>query len=118
LQYLIVFTGAGMGCTFLAPTVFALYWRRATRAGAIAALVSGFGTIACLYVLGWMGLGKAGRTGPAAEPFAPFYLFDLDPVIYGLLTSFGVGIVVSLLSDPPPAEQVDPFFVAGEEKAA
>src|SRR5262249_11141440 len=27
LQYLIIFTGAGMGCTFLAPTVLALYWR-------------------------------------------------------------------------------------------
>ena len=33
LQMLIVFTGAGMGCTFLAPTVLGLYWRRATRAG-------------------------------------------------------------------------------------
>src|SRR5437763_12991321 len=30
LQYLIVFTGAGMACTFLAPTVLGLYWRRAT----------------------------------------------------------------------------------------
>src|SRR5207302_5149114 len=33
LQQIIIFTGAGMGCTFLAPTVLALYWRRATRAG-------------------------------------------------------------------------------------
>src|SRR5262249_2384006 len=36
LQYLIIFTGAGMACTFLAPTVLALYWRRGTRAGALA----------------------------------------------------------------------------------
>ena len=33
LQYIIVFTTSGMACTFLAPMVLALYWRRATRAG-------------------------------------------------------------------------------------
>jgi SSS family solute:Na+ symporter/sodium/pantothenate symporter len=58
LQYLILFTGAGMGCTFLAPTVLGLYWRRATRAGALAGLVGGFGTVTALYVFGWLGVGK------------------------------------------------------------
>jgi SSS family solute:Na+ symporter/sodium/pantothenate symporter len=116
LQYLIVFTGAGMGCTFLAPTVFALYWRRATRTGAIAALVGGFATIAVLYVLGWYGVGKEGKTGPASEPFAPLYLFNLDPLIYGLLVSFVLGIVVSLIDAPPPPEQVDRFFIADDAK--
>ncbi len=58
LQYLILFTGAGMGCTFLAPTVLGLYWRRTTRAGALAGLVGGFGTVTLLYVLGWLGVGK------------------------------------------------------------
>jgi SSS family solute:Na+ symporter/sodium/pantothenate symporter len=58
LQYLILFTGAGMGCTFLAPTVLGLYWRRATRPGALAGLVGGFGTVTFLYVLGWLGVGK------------------------------------------------------------
>ena len=47
-----------MGCTFLAPTVLGLYWRRATRAGALAGLVGGFGTVTVLYVLGWLGVGK------------------------------------------------------------
>jgi SSS family solute:Na+ symporter/sodium/pantothenate symporter len=111
LQYLIVFTGAGMGCTFLAPTVLALYWRRATRAGALAALFAGFGTVAALYVLGWRGVGKAGLTGALAEPFAPLYLLGLDPLIWGLITSFGLGIGVSLLTPPLPAEEVDRYFV-------
>ncbi len=118
LQQIIIFTGAGMGCTFLAPTVLALYWRRATRAGALAALLGGFGTIALLNVLGWYGVGKRGLTGPAADPFAPVYLFGLDPMIPGLVVSFALGIGVSLLTRPLPEEAVDYYFVASETKGA
>lgn len=117
LQYLILFTGAGMACTFLAPTVLGLYWRRATKAGALTALVSGFLTVSVLYVLGWSGIGKAGKTGAAAEPFAPVYLFDLDPVIYGLLASFAMGIVVSLFTQPLPQKHVDLYFLADDRSA-
>jgi SSS family solute:Na+ symporter/sodium/pantothenate symporter len=113
LQYIIIFTGSGLGCTFLAPTVLALYWRRATRAGALAALIGGFGSVLLLYVLGWEGVGKAGMTGPAAEDFAPYYLFSLDPLIYGLLCSFGLGIVVSWFTTPMPRAVVDPYFQTG-----
>src|SRR5207302_2137612 len=112
LQYLILFTGAGMGCTFLAPTVLGLYWRRATRAGALAALLTGFGTVTILYVLGWCGIGKLGKTGPAKEDFAPLYLFNLDPVLYGLFLSFLAGIVVSLCINPLPEKHVDRYFLA------
>jgi SSS family solute:Na+ symporter/sodium/pantothenate symporter len=114
LQYIIVFTGAGLGCTFLVPTVLALYWRRATKAGALAGLFGGFLSVSILYVLGWWGVGKAGASGPAAEEFAPWYLFGLDPLIFGLAVSFGLGIVVSLLTRPMPAALVDPFFLAAE----
>jgi SSS family solute:Na+ symporter/sodium/pantothenate symporter len=115
LQYIIVFTGAGMGCTFLAPTVLALYWRRATRPGALAAMAGGFSTVLLLYVLGWCNFLdlKRGQSGLAAEPFAPLYLFELDPLLYGLLVSFGLGIVVSLLTPPLPPEDVDRYFVEG-----
>ncbi len=118
LQYIIVFTGAGMGSTFLAPTVLALYWRRATRAGALAGLMSGFGSVSLLYVLGWLGFGKEGLRGPAGEPFAPVYLFGLDPVIYGLLISFALGILVSLVTQPLPQKDVDRYFLANEERPA
>jgi SSS family solute:Na+ symporter/sodium/pantothenate symporter len=118
LQYLIVFTGAGMACTYLAPTVFALYWRRATRAGALTGLVSGFVTVSLLYVLGWMGFAKEGQSGPAAEPFAPVYLFNLDPVLYGLLVSFALGAVVSWFTKPLPLEHVDGYFLAQAEGVA
>jgi SSS family solute:Na+ symporter/sodium/pantothenate symporter len=118
LQYLIIFTGAGMGCTFLAPTVLALYWPRATRAGALTALIGGFATVGILYVLGWQGIGKKGLTGPAAIDFAPVYLFGLDPLIHGLIVSFGLGILVSLMTSPPPKAAVDPYFLAAPETAA
>jgi SSS family solute:Na+ symporter/sodium/pantothenate symporter len=139
LQYIIVFTGAGMGCTFLAPTVLGLYWRRCTRAGALAALLAGFSSVLLLYVLGWMGVGKpsvadkvaiaaaplastsslstlttvaaAQETAPVADAFLPVYLFGLDPLIYGLLGSFGLGILVSMITKPLPASHVDRFFL-------
>jgi len=117
LQSLIVFTGAGMACTYLAPTVFALYWRKATRAGALTGLVSGFATVSLLYVLGWLGFGKAAQTGPAAEGFAPVYLFSLDPVLHGLFVSFVLGIVVSWFTRPLPREHVDRYFLANAEAA-
>jgi SSS family solute:Na+ symporter/sodium/pantothenate symporter len=115
LQYIIIFTGAGMGCTFLAPTVMALYWRRATRPGALAAMIGGFCTVTLLWGLGMAGVGKEGATGPAAKKFAPVYLFGLDPMIHGLAVSFGLGVVVSRLTKPLPAALVDPYFLAGQE---
>ncbi len=117
LQQLIVFTGAGMGCTFLGPIVFALYWRRATPSGSLAAMLSGFGTVAILYALGWGGLGKEGRSGPAAADAAPFYLFELDPIIHGLVVSFAVGVIVSLYTRPLAKSDVDPFFLEGTAPA-
>jgi Na+/pantothenate symporter len=112
LQYLIIFTGAGMACTYVAPIVLALYWRRATRQGALAALASGFTTVMALWLLGIWGLGKAGKTGPAAETFAPLYLLGLDPLIYGLLVSFALGIAVSLATRPSPEKHLDRYFLA------
>jgi SSS family solute:Na+ symporter/sodium/pantothenate symporter len=111
LQYLIIFTGAGMACTFLAPIAMALYWRRATRAGALAALIGGFVTVLGLYVLGWLGVGKQDVTGPAAESIAPFYLFGLDPIIHGLIVSFGLGLLVSLRTQAPLLGEVDRYFL-------
>jgi SSS family solute:Na+ symporter/sodium/pantothenate symporter len=113
LQAIIIFTGAGMASTFLAPVVFSLYWKRATRPGALAAMLSGFGTVSTLYVLGWMGVGKEQMTGMAAQDFAPYYVagLRLDPLIWGLIASFGMGILVSLLDVPMPAQEVDPYFV-------
>jgi sodium/pantothenate symporter len=114
LQSLIIFTGAGMACTYLGPTVLALYWRRSTRAGALASLIGGFVTVLLLWCLGFLGIGKAGLKGPAGERFAPYCLLGFDPLIYGLLVSFALGILVSWFTQPLPTKDVDRYFLANE----
>jgi sodium/pantothenate symporter len=131
LQYLIIFSTSGMACTFLAPTAMALYWKRATRAGALAAVLGGFLTIFLLWGLGWMGAGKAEaqdsapsetKAPPSSPPretekaatnpsIKPYYLWDLDPLVYGLAVSFAAGIGVSLVTQPPPPEHVQRYFL-------
>lgn len=118
LQYLIIFTGAGMACTYLAPVVLGLYWRRATRAGALAALLSGFLTVAVLWLLGYLDVGKGTRTGAAQQKFSPIYVLNMDPVLWGLAISFVSGIVVSLITQPLPEKHVDRFFLAEETESA
>jgi len=137
LQYLIIFSTSGMACTFLAPTVMALYWQRATRAGALAAVLGGFLTIFLLWGLGWMGVAKAESQdsappetrAPAISPsretekavtnpsIKPLYLWDLDPLVYGLAVSFAAGIGVSLLTQPPPQDHVNRYFLEKEPTA-
>jgi Na+/pantothenate symporter len=112
LQYLIIFTNAGQACCFLAPLVLGLYWRRATRAGALAAIWAGFLSVAGLWVLGYLGVGKEGKTGAAGNTFAPWTPFGLDPLVYGFLSSFGLGILVSLFTKPLPPKHVDRYFLA------
>jgi len=115
LQHLIIFTTGGMACTYLAPTVLALYSRRATKAGALAAMIGGFVTVMTLYVLGWKGIGKEGLTGPAAQDVAPVYLFGLDPLVYGMIVSLALGIIVSRFTSPLPQPHVDRYFLTHEK---
>jgi sodium/pantothenate symporter len=110
LQYYIVFSGTGMACTFLAPTVLALYWPRATRLGALAALIGGFVTVVGLYAMGY----ALESRQVAPTDLKPYYLAGLDPLIYGLGVSFACGIIVSWLTRPPPEPYVARFFVESE----
>jgi SSS family solute:Na+ symporter/sodium/pantothenate symporter len=114
LQHLIIFTTGGMACTFLAPMVLALYSRRATKAGALAAMIGGFVTVMSFYILGWYGISKEGLTGPAKQSVAPVYLLGLDPLVYGMLASIGLGFIISRLTAQPPAAQVNRYFLIQE----
>jgi sodium/pantothenate symporter len=58
LQYIIVFTGTGQGCSFLVPMALGLYWKRATRQGMLAAMLGGFAVVLTLYALGWLDSGS------------------------------------------------------------
>lgn len=119
VQYIIVFTGQGLACSLLAPMVLALFWRRATAAGALAAVLGGFLTFISLYVIGWVGRGMEWLPpqtyGPRSQ-LAPFWLLDLEPVVWGLAASFVAGIAVSLWTRPPETELVDRLFSAKAPK--
>jgi SSS family solute:Na+ symporter/sodium/pantothenate symporter len=109
LQAMILFSGAGMGASFFAPLVMALYWRRATAAGALAAMSFGALAVLGLFVAGWAGddpgIGQATR-------FRPFYLLGLDPFVWGMAASSAAGVAVSLLTRPPSPARISRMFDA------
>ncbi len=102
LQDIIVFTSAGLASCFLAPMVYALYWKRATTAGIIAAIVGGFVALMALYAINWV---RAGSIGP-------YNLGGFLPAVWGLVVSFVAGFVVSLVTPRPPRDLVRFYFSA------
>ena len=95
LQTIIVFAGGATSATFLAPVAFSLYWPRFNGAGAIAAMLSGFGAYLALHLALLTPLG-------------------LDRLIWALLASTIVGIGCTLISPPPPEQIVQRFFCRAE----
>lgn len=90
VQFIVALFSALMGAVFLVPVVAAVLWRRATREGAIAAMLGGLaGTI------GWRLYGDTAT---------------IDPVVPGFLASLTLMVVVSLLTPPPPEKATAPFF--------
>lgn len=112
LQAIVVFSGTGQAATFAVPAVMIAFWRRATLAGVLSAMLSGAGTVLVLFVLG-IGGPQLASIWPAldviaADPmigpqtaFRPYYLAGVDPVIWGLAVSFVAGVGVSLATSPP-----------------
>ncbi|UCF20765.1 MAG: sodium/proline symporter [Gemmatimonadota bacterium] len=78
--WLVLVNWAGLGASFGPTSILALYWRRATRAGVIAGLISG--TLVTL-----------------------FWEFGVDTQFYELIPAFAAGllatVVVSWLTQPP-----------------
>ena len=95
-----------------------LYWRQATRAGAIAGLAAGFAVWAYTLLApsfarsGWLPAGfvEAGPWGIALlKPLALFGLAGLDEIthsmIWSMLANCGALVIVSLLVAPDASEQ-------------
>ena len=89
IQFIVLLFTALMASSFFMPVIGGLYWRRATREGAIAAMLGGV-----MVTGGWKLFGDAG----------------IDPVLPGFFCSGVLLVVVSLLSPPPPPEAIDPYF--------
>ena len=108
LQALVVFSGTGGACAFVVPALMAAYWRRATAAGALAAMLVGAGTSLALYITGFF-FSPDPMIGQKTA-FRPYFLFGLEPIVWGLATSLVSGVLVSLATSPPPREVVAGLF--------
>jgi sodium/proline symporter len=82
--WFVLFAWSGLACAFAPPVLCSLFWRRTTRAGALAGMVAGFATAVV-----WVVAIKA-------------HVFDLYEMIPGFAVSVLATIVVSLFTAPPP----------------
>ena len=122
LQAIVVFCGAGQAAAFVVPGLMTAFWRRATAAGTIAAMLTGALTVVGLYATGWISRWIPGEYVPAAlvqeevlftgGAFRPFYLLGIDPIVWGLLVSALAGALVSLATQPPKPEVISQLFDA------
>ena len=95
------------GFASLFPLVFAaLYWRKVTRAGAIASVLVMAATWGLLFYQGLVGPLSRGE-----DIEGDYLLLGVMPVTFIFLASGLTLWVVSLLTAPPPKEHVDRFFV-------
>jgi SSS family transporter len=81
VQFIVLLYTALMGSSFFAPVVIGVYWSRATKEGALAAMAGGL--VTCFL---WKAFGSA----------------DIDPVLPGLVASIALYVGVSLLFTRPP----------------
>lgn len=111
LQAIVVFASTSSAATFVVPALMLAFWRRATKAGVLAAMAAGSATMLGLFAAGWVGSlrGFDPMIGPATS-FRPYYLLGLEPIVWGLPASLAAGLIVSLLTEPPPPEVVRPLF--------
>jgi SSS family solute:Na+ symporter/sodium/pantothenate symporter len=135
LQALVVLSTTCGASALAIPILTACYWRRATRAGTITAMLAGTVTVLSLYAAGWLhtwSLSQVAEHGSSAgtlarnvaqwlgpdqgigieSPFRPYFLLGLDPLMWGLLASAVCGLSVSRLTTPPPDEHVAWLFDA------
>ena len=99
---------------FLSLYAFALFWKRSTKAGAIAGLVTG--TVFSLFwiLFGYqksaaaLGICQALTGNAVILTSAPWP--TVDPIVIGLPLALVVTVVVSLLTKPPAQEHLDLCF--------
>jgi D-aminopeptidase len=81
--WFVLFAWSGLACAFTPVVLCALFWKRATRAGAIAGMIAGFGV-----TVAWVLVFKSG-------------FYELYEMIPGFLAGLAVTIGVSLMTRPP-----------------
>ena len=87
------------GFASLFPLVFAaVYWKRATKAGAYACVITAAGA--------WLWLFKQSGYGADRD----FLFFDMMPVATMIMASTAALVLVSLATRPPSSATIDKFF--------
>lgn len=89
VQFIVLLFTALMASSFFMPVVAGVFWRRANKQGAIAAMVGGLGVS-----VAWELFGTA----------------SIDPVLPGFLCSAALLFGVSLMFPPPPEGATGPYF--------
>ena len=81
--WFVLFAWSGLACAFAPVVLCSLFWKRTTRAGAVAGMVAGF-----LTTVIWVLVFKAG-------------FYDLSEMLPGFFAGFVATIGVSLFTEPP-----------------
>ena len=89
VQFIVLLFTALMAAAFFMPVVLGVYWARATKEGAAAAMIGG---VAATFL--WKAF------GPEA----------IDPVLPGFLVSTVLMVGVSLVTPPPAEKALAPYF--------
>ena len=87
--WFVLFAWSGLGCAFAPVVLCGLFWKRTTRAGAIAGMIGGFATTV-LWVV-----------------FFKENFYDLYEMIPGFAVAFTLIIGVSLMTQPPPGAEAE-----------
>lgn len=85
--WFVLFAWSGLACAFTPVVLCSLFWKRTTRAGALAGMIAGFLT-AMVWVL-----------------YFKEYFFGLYEMIPGFVVGFAVTIGVSLVTSPPESAE-------------
>jgi sodium/pantothenate symporter len=111
LQMLVTFSSGCAASAFFVPVAMMCYWRRATTAGTISAMLAGALVAFSLNMAGLV-IAMLFKTG-----FVPYNLLGFEPIVWGLSVSLIVGTVVSLVTRPPDERLVSKLFDAPEPAA-
>jgi SSS family solute:Na+ symporter/sodium/pantothenate symporter len=112
LQAVVVFSSSSGAAAFVVPALMSCYWRRATKAGVLAAMLAGAGTCLVLLLIG------SQMDDPMIGPATNFRCrcpLGFEPIVWGLLVSLLTGVGVSLCTRPPDPALVSRMFDAVDQ---
>jgi len=116
--WFVLFAWAGIGSAFCPVIVLSLFWKRLTRAGVIAAMITGFVVTIAWKTLPPAAFGLSGLIASLAPPdkaVADLVAADLIyEMIPAFISAFSAAICVSLLSKPPTNAEEDLDAAASE----